>query len=192
MKLYSYYISLDHIKNMGAHDFIMSECEIKNNMCLYAYTTKKKYAKEFEKYRDMDKFIKVINDISKEDLNDFECTFIYHKIELYEITTRKYDGNGIDALILPIIELEHSHCEDTCEFIEDFFVDCYSTIKSMKYLLKSINNKKICKKIGSKIYYKIMDLSIKSFHDVIMDEPINPDFLFVFLSEFGNLLKIKE
>ena len=63
MKLICYYLSMDYIKNMGLWDFIASERDIKNNICLYAYTTKKKIAKEFEKYRDMNKFIKRVHDV---------------------------------------------------------------------------------------------------------------------------------
>lgn len=195
MKLICYYLSMDYIKNMGLWDFIASERDIKNNICLYAYTTKKKIAKEFEKYRDMNKFIKRVHDVTKEEFDDFESSNIYHKIDIYELLTRSDNEDELVCPIrLPVVEIENSYCEDTYEFIDDSFVDCYTVIKSMNTILKSIKSKKVKKRIGKNIYDTMMDISIKISNDVSMaiDEDMEVDTLALFLQDFHNLLDIKE
>ena len=137
MKLICYYLSMDYIKNMGLWDFIASERDIKNNICLYAYTTKKKIAKEFEKYRDMNKFIKRVHDVTKEEFDEFESSNIYHRIDIYELLTRSDNEDELVCSIrLPVVEIENSYCEDTYEFIDDSFVDCYTVIKKVNSIDK--------------------------------------------------------
>ena len=195
MKLICYYLSMDYIKNMGLWDFIASERDIKNNIWLYAYTTKKKIAQEFEKYRDMNKFIKRVHDITKEEFDDFESANIYHRIGIYEFLTRSDNKDElVRSIRLPVVEIENSYCEDTYEFIDDSFVDCYTVIKSMNTILKSIKSKKVKKRIGKNIYDTMMDMSIKISNDVSMatDEDMEVDTLALFLQDFHNLLDIKE
>ena len=71
MKLYSFYKYADDIdknKYQAYKDQGISDKDIRP---LYAVTVDKKLAKKFEETRDMKQFVKVVQDIDKEDVKDY-------------------------------------------------------------------------------------------------------------------------
>ena len=76
MKIYKYFIEKE-----GKH-------------VLYAYTNKKERAKSFELFRNMDKFIKVVDNISEDDYRYFMKTNYNQVLSNKKITTYYLDDEG--------------------------------------------------------------------------------------------------
>ena len=173
VKIWAFYISPhdnDIVPNMA-----MSE----KGSTLYALTNNKKFAKQFMRERNMDKFRLKKMEISEEDWDNMSKIEGDHILDLRYLTTRLYKGDDLpltqfDILVLcTMYEYQESDSDfaQLYETSEDFWTSCPNP---------RIFNKKMQKALSVlqyKAWFDIVNISI--------DAPIEYDAPNTTVDEFG-------
>lgn len=156
---------------------------------LYAYTDNKTFSKQFELYRDMKKFVKVIKKINKEEVNILAKENKDKYISSYKffIFNRK-NGSGFEILI-PLTFVEKISLTNTAIQLKEIDIYKYCWIPSY------IFNSKIRKAL-SVLYYDNLNKHISSDGTEILYLPkyfsgLEIDYFSLFVRLFGFTLNMK-
>ena len=158
---------------------------LKETDYLYAYTDNKKYAKEFEKFRDMDKFIKLTREISSDIVNELakehqEKYLKKSKIDIYDKKTMKW----FKSHLILTMEEELTINNTAIQIL-------YDTLYRYCWDNPYVFNKKIIKALDTleytKIYNQINQDSENS--DIDQEIKIKPDQLGIFIHCYGKTIR---
>lgn len=201
MKIYKFYYkgniddsSILHPSSMMDEDW--DELDDHGNMKaktkypLYAWTNIKKYSKEFKKTRNMDKFIMISSEVSREELEYLYTNYQDLVLNRYEFMTRTTDNEGFnDSKGIELVATQFEYLSSTedhdmvmmedSEFWEGSLpIQCY--------------NKKIQKALMILSYPLLRNLYYKVYNGVIDDGFNYPDIaideLNVFIYNFRETL----
>lgn len=156
---------------------------------LYAYTTKRKKADEFELFRDMNIFVRKIYVMTEEEYNDFrtaheECYLDYYHIKTKSIQKGIYRPTDIQVLgtMREIDIVEESTIFDTMDdytlfkYDEDFNRSIFSSFKN-----------KLSKALDFLLFYSFIEYCYPMETDI--DDMTSVDQLSVFLRVCGFTFK---
>lgn len=158
---------------------------LKETKELYAYTDNKKFAKEFESDRDMNKFKKISCNIDSEEVNGLAK---YHQskylkkssIKIYDKKTMKYFNSYIIITIEEEVTIQNTA-------IQLMYDSIYKYCWDNPYIFKD----KIIKALSVLEYVNIYNQMSLSQTGQYEDNQINikPDELGIFIHYYGNTMK---
>lgn len=189
MNVYCFYLRLEKIVSEKLPDYSDIEDAVEmdgETVSLYAYTSKKKYAKEFMEMRNMDKFIPIKLKMTEEEYRQFQKESYYSKrLDYYAFDVRDCDGTPTYFSLLTS-GLESEYYQSCMEYIEDVFILTLSYANLMYDVLPCIKDKWL-KEIGVPEIDQIMRMANKI--SIGESVPIILNGMNVILSTFGELFK---
>lgn len=154
---------------------------------LYAYTDKKKYARQFMEERNMDMFRVVKKKIDKERINFLASEYGRNYLVVLEGLTHSADGKSYQSYSLIVTEYEHNMVMVRANFL------FYNRLKSFVDLgLLQVLKPKYAILLGSVGYWQLVDPDLNVYDSDgvnITFENFQYDLLYVFLDLFGELLE---
>ena len=189
MNVYCFYLRLEQLVSEPLSDYTDIEDVIEmdgETVSLYAYTSKKKYAKEFMAMRNMNKFIPIKLKMTEEEYKQFQKESYYSKrLDYYAFDARDYDGTPTYFSLLTS-GLEYEYYQNCMDYIDDEFVITLTYVDLMYDILPCIKDKWL-KEIGVPEIDQIMRMA----HKISIGEsvPITLNGMNVILSTFGELFK---
>ena len=192
MKVYVFYIDYEKLKLLAGDEISLYRYGDykESSHGIYAYTTKKKYKKIFEKYRKKDLFDLVVHDMNKYQFEDFEKEYDVFKLDFYYFSSHL--GTKLITHVHCCTDYESMIIYDSHDTIaQDIIYDSFDLeeILSIEKSLLSENSKKIFSDqygIGVLIHYPLVpdDMSLmQSYLNIVYDEGA------VYEYQFGVLYK---
>ena len=189
MNIYCFYLRLEKLVSEPLSDCTDIEDIVEmdgEQVSLYAYTSKKKYAKEFMEMRNMNKFIPIKLKMTEEEYKQFKKESYYSKrLDYYTFDVRDYDGSPTYFSLLTS-DLEYEYYQSCIDYIGDEFIISLSYADLLYDILPCIKDKWL-KEIGVPEIDQIMRMAYKI--SIGESVPIILNGMNILLSTFGELFK---